>query len=396
MSKALNGVRVLDCANVIAGPYCASILSEFGAEVIKIEMPGKGDNFRSMGPLKDGKSTRWPSMGRNKKCITLDFHYEEGRKIFLELVSRSDVIIENFRTGTFDKWGLGIEELRKANPRIIVTHVTGYGQTGPNRELSGFGGPLTGFAGIIYTTGYPDRPPVSPSFSLADYVAGLNAVIGTMISLYYRDAVEGGTAQEVDVSLYEGLFRMQDALIADYDINGVVRERAERQRGASIPGGKFLTKDDKWVFLASSTNNSFKYLTTAMGRPELYEKYPLMEDRFKAADYIMEETRKWFAGHDYDYVLKRCNENKVALSPIYSIADIWKDPQYQARHNLVEFDSPDFGKVHIPSVCPVLTETPGEINWIGQPVGAFNDEIYRDMLGMGDEELQELKENGII
>ncbi|WP_294147439.1 CaiB/BaiF CoA-transferase family protein [uncultured Clostridium sp.] len=396
MSKALNGVRVLDCANVIAGPYCASILSEFGAEVIKIEMPGKGDNFRSMGPLKDGKSTRWPSMGRNKKCITLDFHYEEGRKIFLELVSRSDVIIENFRTGTFDKWGLGIEELRKANPRIIVTHVTGYGQTGPNRELSGFGGPLTGFAGIIYTTGYPDRPPVSPSFSLADYVAGLNAVIGTMISLYYRDAVEGGTAQEVDVSLYEGLFRMQDALIADYDINGVVRERAERQRGASIPGGKFLTKDDKWVFLASSTNNSFKYLTTAMGRPELYEKYPLMEDRFKAADYIMEETRKWFAGHDYDYVLKRCNENKVALSPIYSIADIWKDPQYQARHNLVEFDSPDFGKVHIPSVCPVLTETPGEINWIGQPVGAFNDEIYRDMLGMGDEELKELKENGII
>lgn len=396
MSKALNGVRVLDCANVIAGPYCASILSEFGAEVIKIEMPGKGDNFRSMGPLKDGKSTRWPSMGRNKKCITLDFHYKEGRKIFLELVSRSDVIIENFRTGTFDKWGLGIEELRKANPRIIVTHVTGYGQTGPNRELSGFGGPLTGFAGIIYTTGYPDRPPVSPSFSLADYVAGLNAVIGTMISLYYRDAVEGGTAQEVDVSLYEGLFRMQDALIADYDINGVVRERAERQRGASIPGGKFLTKDDKWVFLASSTNNSFKYLTTAMGRPELYEKYPLMEDRFKAADYIMEETRKWFAGHDYDYVLKRCNENKVALSPIYSIADIWKDPQYQARHNLVEFDSPDFGKVHIPSVCPVLTETPGEINWIGQPVGAFNDEIYRDMLGMDDEELQELKENGII
>lgn len=396
MSQALKGIRVLDCANVIAGPYCASILSEFGAEVIKIEMPGKGDNFRSMGPLKDGKSTRWPSMGRNKKCITLDFHYEEGRKLFLELVKKSDVIIENFRTGTFEKWGLDEETLRAANPGIIVTHVTGYGQTGPNRELSGFGGPLTGFAGVIYTTGFPDRPPVSPSFSLADYVAGLNAVIGTMIALYYRDMAPDGKAQDVDVSLYEGLFRMQDALIADYDINGVVRERAERQRGASVPGGKFLTRDGKWVFLASSTNNSFKYLAAAMDRPELYERYPLMEDRFEAADYIMEETKKWFAGHDYAYVMERCRENKVALSPIYSIADIWNDPQYQARHNLVEFDSPDFGKVHIPSVCPVLTETPGEIKWIGQPVGTFNEEIYKGLLGMRDEDLKELKEKGVI
>ena len=166
---ALEGVRVLDCANVIAGPYCASILSEFGAEVIKIEMPGRGDNFRAMGPRsKDGKSVRWPSMGRNKKCITLDFHYEEGKELFLKLVEKADVIVENFRTGTFEKWGLGMETLRKANPDIIVTHVTGYGQTGPNRYLSGFGGPLTGFAGVIYTTGYPDRPPVSPSFSLAN------------------------------------------------------------------------------------------------------------------------------------------------------------------------------------------------------------------------------------
>lgn len=396
MSQALKGIRVLDCANVIAGPYCAGILSEFGAEVIKIEMPGRGDNFRSMGPLKDGKSTRWPSMGRNKKCITLDFHYEEGRDIFLELVKRSDVIVENFRTGTFEKWGLDIETLRKANPRIIVTHVTGYGQTGPNREMSGFGGPLTGFAGVVYTTGFPDRPPVSPSFSLADYVAGLNAVIGTMIALYYRDTAGEGKPQEVDVSLYEGLFRMQDALIADYDINGVVRERAERQRGASIPGGKFITKDGKWVFLASSTDNSFKYLAAAMERPELYEKYPLMKDRFEDADFIMEETKQWFAGHNYDEVMERCREHKVALSPIYSIADIWQDPQYRARNNLVEFESPDFGKVHVASVCPVLTETPGEIKWIGQPVGSFNEEIYGGMLGMDRETMERLKDKGVI
>ncbi len=393
---ALEGVRVLDCANVIAGPYCASILSEFGAEVIKIEMPGRGDNFRAMGPRsKDGKSVRWPSMGRNKKCITLDFHYEEGKELFLKLVEKADVIVENFRTGTFEKWGLGMETLRKANPDIIVTHVTGYGQTGPNRYLSGFGGPLTGFAGVIYTTGYPDRPPVSPSFSLADYVAGLNAAIGTLLALYYRD-VRHGKGQEVDVSLYEGLFRMQDSLIADYDINGKVRERKARMDGASVPGGKFLTKDQKWVMLACSTNNAFKYLTEAMERPDLYEKYPDMSDRFANEAYIMKETEEWFASHDYAYVQEACNRTKAVVSPIYSIKDIFEDPHYKARHNLVEFDSPDFGKVHIPSVCPVLSETPGEIKWIGPEIGAFNDEIYKGLLGMEDSELEALKEKNII
>ena len=393
---ALEGVRVLDCANVIAGPYCASILSEFGAEVIKIEMPGRGDNFRAMGPRsKDGKSVRWPSMGRNKKCITLDFHYEEGKELFLKLVEKADVIVENFRTGTFEKWGLGMETLRKANPDIIVTHVTGYGQTGPNRYLSGFGGPLTGFAGVIYTTGYPDRPPVSPSFSLADYVAGLNAAIGTLLALYYRD-VRHGKGQEVDVSLYEGLFRMQDSLIADYDINGKVRERKARMDGASVPGGKFLTKDQKWVMLACSTNNAFKYLTEAMERPDLYEKYPDMSDRFANEAYIMKETEEWFASHDYAYVQEACNRTKAVVSPIYSIKDIFEDPHYKARHNLVEFDSPDFGKVHIPSVCPLLSETPGEIKWIGPEIGAFNDEIYKGLLGMEDSELEALKEKNII
>ena len=393
---ALKGVRVLDIANVIAGPYCASILSEFGADVIKIEQPEKGDNFRSMGPRSaDGKSIRWPSMGRNKRCITLDFHFDEGRQIFMDLVRQADVVVENFRTGTLDKWGIGYEEMKKVNPKIILTHVTGYGQTGPNKELSGFGGPLTGFAGVTYTTGYPEMPPVNPSFSLADYVAGLNAVIGTMIALYHRD-VNNGVGQEIDVSLYEGLFRMQDSLIADYDINGKIRERKARMDGASVPGGKFLTKDNKWVMLASSTNNAFKYLTQAMQRPDLWEKYPEMQDRFENEELIMTETKNFFAGKTRDEALACCLKEKVALSPIYSIEDIWNDPQYRARKNLVEFDSPDFGKVHIPSVCPVLTETPGEIKWIGQPVGSSNDEIYREMLGLSPEQLEALKEKKII
>ncbi len=222
--EALEGIRVLDISTVIAGPWGAGILADFGAEVIKVEMQDVGC-IPAMGPLKDGVSIRWPSMGRNKKSVTLDFHFEEGKKLFLELVKKSDVIIENFKTGTLDKWNLGMDVLRKANPDIIVTHVTGYGQTGPNAKLAGLGTPLQAFSGMTYMTGYPDRPPVSPPFALADYVAGLNAVIGTLMALYHRDVLKG-KAQEVDISLYEGIFRMEEAMVAQYDLLGTVRERS--------------------------------------------------------------------------------------------------------------------------------------------------------------------------
>lgn len=394
--SALEGVRVLEAANVIAGPYAGSIMADFGAEVIKIERPGVGDPFRSMGPKKDGKSVRWPIMGRNKKCITLDFHYEEGRKIFLDLVAISDVIIENFRTGTFDKWGLDINTLRKANPKIIVTRITGYGQTGPNKELSGFGTPCTGFAGVVYTTGYPDKPPVTPSFSMADYVAGLNGVIGTMLALYYRDTVGNGRPQEIDVSLYEGLFRMQDSIIGDYSVNGKIRERSERVAGAAYPGGKFLTRDNKWVILACTTNNAFKYLTDAMQRPDLYEKYPDVNDRVANKELLQKETADWISMYEYKVLDDICKKHNVALSPVYNIEDIFNDEHYKARNNLVEFPHPEFGKVHLPSVCPILSETPGKIKWIGPKIGAHNDEIYKGLLGMEDRTLEELKEKGVI
>ena len=245
---ALEGVKVLDIATVIAGPWGAGILADFGAEVIKIEMPGRGDSFRAMGPLKDGVSIRWPSMGRNKKSITLDFHHEEGKKLFLQLVAQSDVVFENFKTGTLDKWGIGIEEMRKVNPNIIVTHVTGYGQTGPYRHLAGLGTPLQAFSGMTYMQGYEDRPPVSPPFALADYVAGLNAVIGTLLALYHRDALKG-KAQEVDVSLYEGIFRMEESFVAELDILKRVHGRSPMSKGVSCPIGTFRTKDGAYAIM---------------------------------------------------------------------------------------------------------------------------------------------------
>lgn len=394
--EALEGIRVLDIATVIAGPWGAGLLADFGAEVIKVEMPGRGDAFRAMGPLKDNVSIRWPSMGRNKKTITLDFHYEEGKKLFLQLVEKSDVIIENFRTGTLEKWGLGMDVLRKANPDIIVTHVTGYGQTGPYAKLAGLGTPLQAFSGMTYMQGYPDRPPVSPPFALADYIAGLNVVIGTMLALYHRDVLMG-KPQEVDVSLYEGIFRMEEAMIAQYDLLGTVRERSPMPSGASCPIGTFETADNRFVILVCSTNPVFDHLCDAMEkRNEWLPKYALAKDRLADPKPIMDAVTEWIKSQTYDELKMRCDRAGVPISAIYSMKDIFEDPQYAARGNIVDVPCEEFGSVKMPSVFPVLTETPGKIKWPGQKIGAMNQEIYQGLLNLSNEEMAELRAKKVI
>lgn len=389
--EALNGVRVLDIATVIAAPWAAGLLADFGAEVIKIEMPGRGDAFRAMGPLKEGVSIRWPCMGRNKKSVTLDFHHEEGKKIFLELVSKSDVVIENFKTGTLDKWGIGVEVLRKANPDIIVTHVTGYGQTGPNAKLAGLGTPLQAFSGMTYMTGYADRPPVSPPFALADYIAGLNAAMGTLIALYHRDALKG-KAQEIDVSLYEGIFRMEEAMVAQYDQLGTVRERSPMPSGASCPIGTFETKDHRYIILVCSTNPVFDHLCDALERLDWKEKYATAKERLADPEPIMKAVSEWIASQSYEEVKKRCDLYGVPVSAIYSMKDIFDDPQYRFRNDILEVPCEEFGKIKMPGVFPVLTETPGKVKWPGPKLGSFNQEVYGQLLGKSEEEIERLKE----
>lgn len=393
--EALAGVRILDIATVIAAPWGAGLLADFGAEVIKVEMPGRGDSFRAMGPLKDGVSIRWPSMGRNKKSVTLDFHYEEGKELFLKLVAKSDVIFENFRTGTLEKWGLGMDVLRRANPNIIVTHVTGYGQTGPNAKLAGLGTPLQAFSGMTYMQGYPDRPPVSPPFALADYIAGLNAAMGTMIALYHRDAMKG-KPQEIDVSLYEGIFRMEEAMIAQYDLFGTVRERSPMPSGASCPIGTFETKDHRYVIIVCSTNPVFWHLCDAMERPDWRPKYDLAKDRLADPKPIMDAVTEWVASLTYDELKAKCDKAGVPISTIYSMKDIFEDPQYAARNDIVDVPCEEFGSVKMPAVCPVLSETPGQIKWAGPKIGAQNQEIYGNLLGLSERELVLLQEKGII
>ncbi|SDF72305.1 CaiB/BaiF CoA transferase family protein [Sporomusa acidovorans] len=397
MSGALEGIRVLDASTVIAGPFGAALLGDFGADVIKVEMPGKGDSGRNMGPLYEGKSLRWATFSRNKKSITLDLRKEEGKKLFLKLVEKSDIIIENFRTGTFDKWGLDSETLKKANPRIIVIRITGYGQTGPYAHLAGFGTPATAFSGLTYMTGYPDRPPVNPPISLCDYLAGLYGAFAAMVCIYYRE-VKHGTGQEVDLSLYESIFRMLEGAVANYDIAGKITERRPSISGSASPSGTFKTKDGKWVVLVCSTDRTFEYFAHGIGRSDLLEdsRFNTNGARVKNNALVEEIVIDWMSKHDYQEIKAILDEAGAPVSLVYSMADIFADPHYAARENIIEVDHPDFGTIKMPGIVPKLSATPGEVKWGGPKIGAHNEDIYGSLLGLSPEEVSDLKEKGII
>jgi len=393
----LSGVRVLDVSTVIAAPFAAGLMADFGADVIKVEMPEGGDPFRRLGPYYNGEGMRWASMGRNKRCVTLDLRKEKGKELFLSLVAKSDVVIENFRTGTMDKWGLDYETLKKVNPKIIMCHVTGYGQTGPNAKMAGFGTPATAFSGMTYITGHKDRPPVSPSFSLADYISGLYATMSTMMALYHRDALNG-KPQQIDVSLYESIFRMMEIPIADYHKNGIIRERSPKLSGTSSPGGTYKTRDDKWVVLVCSTDRTYEYLTQGMNRPDLLTNplYCTMQDRVENDTSLNQIIVDWIEKLNYKELKDVMDAAGVPVNLIYNIEDIFNDPHYQARNNIVEMDHPTLGTIKMPGIVPAFSETPGEIKWVGPELGAHNTEVYQGLLGLSEQDLQVLKSEGVI
>jgi formyl-CoA transferase len=393
----LQGIRVLDVSTVIAAPFAAGLMADFGADVIKVEQPDGGDPFRKLGPYHNGEVLRWAAMGRNKRCITLDLRKAEGKEIFLKLLAKCDVLIENFRTGTLDKWGLDTETLRAVNPDIIITRVTGYGQTGPLAAMAGFGTPATAFSGMTYITGYADRPPVSPSFSLVDYITGLYALSSTMMALYNRDALHG-KAQEVDISLYEGIFRMMEILVADYDKNGRVRERTPKLSGTSSPGGTYQTRDGQWVVLVCSTDRTYEYLTKAMNRPDLlvHPLFSTMKSRVENDPAIDHIVRDWIGSLDYDALKETVDREGVPVSLVYTAVDIFNDPHYAARENIVEMPHPTLGTIKMPGIVPKFSETPGEIKWVGPELGQHNQEVYAELAGMDAQTLSRLKASGII
>lgn len=394
----LEGIRILDLSTVIAAPFGATLLADFGADVIKVEMPGVGDPLRNLGPYYEGEGLRWPGIARNKKSLTLDLRQEEGKEILRKLVKESDMVIENFRTGTLEKWGVGYEALKEVNPNLVMIRVTGYGQTGPYSHKAGFGTPATAFSGFTYLHGFPDRPPISPSFSLTDYVTGIYVAFAAVTALYHRDCHEEGTGQFVDVSLYESMFRMMEFLIADYDVTGTIKERSPGLSGHSAPAGNFLTKDDIWIILVTSSDKTFERLAKAMGREDMLtdERYSTNSVRLTRFDEVNGIVADWVRTKTKDELQTMLDECGVPMSQIYSIQDIFEDPQYKARENIVEVEHPRLGKVKIPGVVPKFSETPGSIRQIAPDLGEHTDEILRDILGLDDENIAKLREKKVI
>ncbi|MBB6450511.1 formyl-CoA transferase [Geomicrobium halophilum] len=394
----LTGVKVLDISTMIAAPYAATLLADFGAEVTKIELPGKGDTLRTVGPWKDDEPLRWPGLARNKKSITLDIRTEKGKEIFKKLIAQSDVLIENFRPGTMEKWGLGYEELKKSNPDLIMSRVSGYGQTGPYRERAGFGTPGTAFSGHTAISGYKDRPPVSPSYSLLDYITGIHMGLATVSALYRRDVNEDGEGQEVEMGLYESIFRMLEFLVAEYDQNQKVRERSPGLAGHSSPAGTYETSDGKYVVLVCSTDSTFDRLAEAMGREDMLEddRYYTNAVRLKHDHEVQNIVAPWIQKHTQDELTSLLDKYGVPVSPILTIEDIFQDPQYKERENIVEVEHPRLGTVKVPGVVPKFSETPGRIRRRAPELGEHNEDILKNSLGLSTDDIAELQEQKVI
>lgn len=394
----LTGVRVLDVATVIAAPFCATILGEFGAEVIKVEMPGQGDSLRRYGTMSDAGATySWLNDGRNKKSITLDLRKEKGKEIIRRLIADCDIMVENFRPGTLERWGLGYEALKQIKRDLILVRVTAYGQDGPYKDRPGFARLAHGFSGLSHLTGERDGPPLVPgSIAFADYLAGLYAALGALLS--YTARTRYGIGQSVDVSLYEGVFRFLDEMVPAYSANGHIQGRMGMEALNIVPHNHYRAQDGKWVALACTIDKMFERLAMVMGQPELLssDRFATMAQRLASRDEVNRIVGDWVASMPRDEVIQLCLDGEVPAGPIYDVADIFKDEHYKARNTLLEVEDPRLGKLTIPNVFPRLSETPGTFSWLGPDLGQHNLEIYRDRLGLTEEEIRKLKNEGVI
>jgi crotonobetainyl-CoA:carnitine CoA-transferase CaiB-like acyl-CoA transferase len=396
----LAGVRVVELGMLLAGPFTGRLLGDMGAEVIKVEPPGKPDPLREWGKARyKGRSLWWGVQSRNKKCVTLDLRRERGQELLLELVKRSDVVVENFRPGTLEKWNLGWERLREANQGLVLCRVSGYGQTGPYAPRAGFASVAEAMGGIRHINGFPGEPPPRMHISLGDSLAGMFAAQGILAALYRRDALGAGTGQVVDVSLMESCFALLESTVPEYDRLGIVRGPGGTGLKGVAPSNIFKSRDGKWVVIAANADNVFRRLCEAMGQPELaddarFSTHLARGDRQEELEGIVAE---WAGRHDADEIDRVLNDAGVICGPIYTIADIFEDEHFRAREMLVEHVDPDFGPYIGPGIVPKFSETPGEVRWSAPwEHGSHNREIYGNLLGLADEELRELTEDGVL
>jgi crotonobetainyl-CoA:carnitine CoA-transferase CaiB-like acyl-CoA transferase len=395
----LSGIRVIDVATMIAAPYCACILGEFGAEVLKVEHPSGGDLCRNFGTATSrGDTLAWFSEARNKKSVTIDLHHPEGANLFKALVAKTDIVCENFRPGTLERWGLGWELLQEINPRLIMLRVSGYGQTGPYKDRPGFARIAHAVGGLAYVAGMPKGTPVTPgSTTLGDYLSGLYGCAGVLFALHYRD--QTGKGQYIDTALYESVFRCTDELAPAYAMFGIVGERHGPHLGTACPYGHFPTKDGKWVAIACTTDKLFARLAESMGRPELASTslYGEQKTRLENRHDVNEIVRDWCGSLSRDQILQRCHATGAPAGPLNNIADIFGDRQFHARRNLVAIDDEDLHEtVIVPNVLPRLSKTPGRIKHLGPRLGQHTDEVLKELVGLSQEEIADLRARRII
>jgi len=396
--QPLDDIRVLDVSSYLAGPFCSTQLAEFGAEVWKVELPGVGDALRRFGTItENGDSLPWLSECRNKKSVTLDMRTPEGARLLKRLVKEVDVMVENFQPGTLEKWGLGWETLKEINPRLVMVRISGYGQTGPYRDRPGFGRIANAFGGLSFLAGYPDRPPVTPgSATIPDYMAGIYGAMGALLALKARERT--GCGQMVDIGLYEPIFRILDELAPAYAYKGLVRQRMGPATVNVVPHSHYPTKDGRWIAIACTNDKIYQRLAVAMGEPHMAqpENWGTLKNRERDRQQVDEHVGAWTASHDRAELLRICEEAQVPCGPIYSIDEIFEDPQYASRGNILKMQDDRVGELPIPNLVPRLSDTPGSVKWLGPRLGEHNDEVFKGLLGLTDADLSRLAGEGVI
>jgi len=413
--SALTGLKVLELGTLIAGPFAARIFGEFGADVIKVETPhgpdgtGGGDPIRSWRHLHEGNSLWWTVQARNKQSIALNLKDPRAREIACKLALDADVVVENYRPGVLEKWGLGYEQLRAINPALIMVRLSGYGQTGPMKDQPGFGAIGESMGGLRYVSGHPDRPPLRVGISIGDSIAALHGVIGAMMALRHRDATGGrwngkqgadcqaGQGQMVDVALYEAVFNMMESLVPEYDVVGVVRERTGGALPGIVPSNTYTTRDGQNIVIAGNGDAIFHRLMRAIGRDDLATDPGLVRNdgRAKRVEEIDGAIQQWCGARGIEEALGVLKGADVPVGKIYSVADMFSDPQFLARRMIEQHRFPDGTPVKLPAVVPKLSETPGETRWVGPVLGEHTEEVLKS-LGYDSAAIEELAKTGAI
>ena len=396
-ARPLAGVRVLELGQFLAGPFAATMLGYFGAEVIKIESPGGGDQIRHWRVMRNGTSLWWRSLGRNKKSVTLDLKSAQGQALAKRLASRCDVIVENFRPGVLEKWGLGPEQLKAERPDLIYARISGYGQTGPYADRPGYASVCEGFGGLRYLNGFPGQPPVRPNLSIGDTLAGLHAAFGVLLALRQRDRDGGGQGQTVDVALFEAVYNLMESVVPEYDGAGVVREPSGSTLTGIVPTNTYPCRGGRYVIIGGNGDSIYKRLMTAVGREDLANDPELAKNdgRVRRQEEIDAAIGAWTGEREVDEVLAAMNQARVPAGPIYSVVEMLNDPQYQAR-GLFEQVEIDGEPLKIPAIAPKLSATPGGTDWPGLELGSHTDQVLDELLGLDESERAGLRREGVI